>query len=165
MPNSFQSGTVVKDGRISPCVASPAFLDNLFPAPVDLIRAMSVDSGVQSVSTPFVSHSNFMTSSMANSEDSFSSVISGGNVLQMALGTLHQAAEVKANLSSALNSRKLFRRRQRNYSDGSDVDASLVSYEEHLAVYHSMRENHKPSSATHPTNLDQEIGHSILAQV
>ena len=155
----------MRDDRTSPCIASPAFLDHLFPAPVDLIRAMSVDSGVQSVSNPFVSPSNFMTSSIADSEDSFSSVISGSNLTTMGINTNHQPSEIKANSSLGPNCRKMFRRRQRNYSDGSDIDASLVSYEEHLAVYHSMRENQKPSSATHPTNLDQEIGHSILAQV
>lgn len=56
-------------------------------------------------------------------------------------------------------------RRHRNPSESSDVDAE----ESHRLVgnllHQLMHESHKPSCADHPTNLDQEIGQSILGQI
>ncbi|CAH8830353.1 unnamed protein product [Trichobilharzia szidati] len=56
-------------------------------------------------------------------------------------------------------------RRQRNISESSDVDSEECHRVTGNLLYQLMHENHKPSCADHPTNLDQEIGHSILGQI
>lgn len=60
------SGTVVRDDRNSPMIVSPIFLDKYFPAPFDLMRALSLVSGVLSSSTPFVSHNNLICKKSIN---------------------------------------------------------------------------------------------------
>lgn len=57
-------------------------------------------------------------------------------------------------------------RRQRTFSESSDIDVEegrrLVGNQ---LLHQLMHDSHKPSCADHPTNLDQEIGQSILGQV
>ncbi|KAM7534932.1 hypothetical protein Aperf_G00000097603 [Anoplocephala perfoliata] len=52
-------------------------------------------------------------------------------------------------------------RRARTLSESSDVDSDLTAG----CLIQTIHETHKPSSADHPSNLDQEIGQSILGQL
>ncbi|CAH8476844.1 unnamed protein product [Heterobilharzia americana] len=65
----------------------------------------------------------------------------------------------------ALNRGNMIGRRQRNTSESSDLDSEEYHRVTGNLLYQLMHENHKPSCADHPTNLDQEIGHSILGQI
>ncbi|VDM35353.1 unnamed protein product [Hydatigera taeniaeformis] len=56
-------------------------------------------------------------------------------------------------------------RRTRTISESSDVDNDLAAATVGSLLHQTIRETHKPASATHPSNLDQEIGQSILGQV
>ncbi|VDK33917.1 unnamed protein product [Taenia asiatica] len=56
-------------------------------------------------------------------------------------------------------------RRTRTISESSDVDNDLASATVGSLLHQTIRETHKPTSATHPSNLDQEIGQSILGQL
>ncbi|THD22045.1 Elongation factor 2 kinase [Fasciola hepatica] len=56
-------------------------------------------------------------------------------------------------------------RRRRNLSESSDLDFDEDYRVTGNLLHQLMHENHKPSCADHPTNLDQEIGHSILGQI
>ncbi|KAL3314765.1 Eukaryotic elongation factor-2 kinase, partial [Cichlidogyrus casuarinus] len=66
-------------------------------------------------------------------------------------------------------------RRIRSVSESSDVDFELLygpsnacspsPGNHHCHFHHIMHEAQKPASADHPTNLDQEIGQSILGQI
>ncbi|KAH9284714.1 Eukaryotic elongation factor 2 kinase [Echinococcus granulosus] len=56
-------------------------------------------------------------------------------------------------------------RRTRNISESSDVDNDLAAATVGSLLHQTIRETHKPTSATHPSNLDQEIGQSILGQL
>ncbi|CAH8591898.1 unnamed protein product [Schistosoma rodhaini] len=66
----------------------------------------------------------------------------------------------------SISNRSIFiPKRQHNISESSDVDAEECHRVTGNLLYQLMHENHKPSCADHPTNLDQEIGHSILGQI
>ncbi|VDP82764.1 unnamed protein product [Echinostoma caproni] len=56
-------------------------------------------------------------------------------------------------------------RRRRNLSESSDLDFDEDYRVNGNLLHQLMHENHKPSCADHPTNLDQEIGQSILGQI
>uniref|UniRef100_A0A0X3Q1X7 Eukaryotic elongation factor 2 kinase n=1 Tax=Schistocephalus solidus TaxID=70667 RepID=A0A0X3Q1X7_SCHSO len=57
-------------------------------------------------------------------------------------------------------------RRTRTISDSSDVDDLEVAVRMTANSLHQiMHENQKPSSAAHPSNLDQELGQSVLGQI
>ncbi|KAL5109350.1 Eukaryotic elongation factor 2 kinase [Taenia crassiceps] len=56
-------------------------------------------------------------------------------------------------------------RRTRTISESSDVDNDLAAATVGSLLHQTIRETHKPTSATHPSNLDQEIGQSILGQL
>lgn len=59
----------------------------------------------------------------------------------------------------------LLSRRLRNMSESSDLDVEEDHRNTGNLLHQLMHENHKPSCADHPTNLDQEIGQSILGQI
>ncbi|KAH8852801.1 Eukaryotic elongation factor 2 kinase [Schistosoma japonicum] len=79
--------------------------------------------------------------------------------------TLVDEAYPSGSNYSVLNRCAFIPRRQRNISESSDVDAEECHRVTGNLLYQLMHENHKPSCADHPTNLDQEIGHSILGQI
>nr|VZI39719.1 unnamed protein product [Spirometra erinaceieuropaei] len=57
-------------------------------------------------------------------------------------------------------------RRTRTISESSDVDDLEVAVRMTANSLHQiMHENQKPSSAAHPSNLDQELGQSVLGQI
>lgn len=56
-------------------------------------------------------------------------------------------------------------RRTRTLSESSDVDNDLAAATAGCLLHQTVHETHKPSSADHPSNLDQEIGQSILGQL
>ncbi|CAH8468592.1 unnamed protein product [Dicrocoelium dendriticum] len=56
-------------------------------------------------------------------------------------------------------------RRHRNPSESSDLDVEEDRRMANNLLHQLMHESHKPSCADHPTNLDQEIGQSILGQI
>ncbi|CAL8071198.1 unnamed protein product [Calicophoron daubneyi] len=55
--------------------------------------------------------------------------------------------------------------RRRNWSESSDVDLEEDRRITGNLLHQLMHESQRPSCADHPTNLDQEIGHSILGQI
>ncbi|KAF7232865.1 hypothetical protein EG68_09651 [Paragonimus skrjabini miyazakii] len=59
----------------------------------------------------------------------------------------------------------LLSRRHRNLSESSDIDVEEGHRLASNLLHQLMHESHKPSCADHPTNLDQEIGQSILGQI
>ncbi|KAA3670860.1 elongation factor 2 kinase, partial [Paragonimus westermani] len=59
----------------------------------------------------------------------------------------------------------LLSRRHRNLSESSDIDVEEGHRLAGNLLHQLMHESHKPSCADHPTNLDQEIGQSILGQI
>lgn len=70
-----------------------------------------------------------------------------------------------SNSPQLLNRSKFLPRRQRNLSESSDLDSEENHRLAGSLLHQLMHESHKPSGADHPTNLDQEIGHSILGQI
>ncbi|CAH8453829.1 unnamed protein product [Schistosoma haematobium] len=94
--------------------------------------------------------------------------ISQSNVLGMRSLESHPLVDEAFPTGSnySISNRSIFiSKRQRNISESSDVDAEECHRVPGNLLYQLMHENHKPSCADHPTNLDQEIGHSILGQI
>lgn len=56
-------------------------------------------------------------------------------------------------------------RRMRTVSESSDIDDFDARRVANSSLHQVMHETQKPSSAAHPSNLDQEIGQSTLGQV
>ncbi|CAH8448528.1 unnamed protein product [Schistosoma turkestanicum] len=109
-----------------------------------------------------------------NFDGNSTSVDSSVRVSPPSVGSMRSYSEFRPSVDEAFPSASnhlfsnrcmIIPKRQRNISESSDVDAEECHRVTGNLLYQLMHENHKPSCADHPTNLDQEIGHSILGQI